>query len=122
MNSCRSMLAITLLNEAWNSLSSATIAACWHHSKCLSMIQSVDSVNDGWDNIKQVEGDAMKDMYSVLESLKLKDLYTVLMLKGTANMGGIDRNDQLKQCTTMYKQNVTNATVTCSGSAYNYHS
>lgn len=75
--------ALTLLNEDWNSLSSATIAACWCHSKCLSMMQSVDSVNDGWDYTKQVEGDAIKDMCSVLSSLKLEEPNTVLMLKET---------------------------------------
>ena len=78
--------AITLVNEAWNSLSSATIAACWRHSKCLSTIQFADSVNDGWDYNKQVEGDAIQDMCSVLGSLKLKDPNTVSMLKDT----GID--------------------------------
>ena len=78
--------ALSLVNEAWNGLSSATIAACWRHSKCLSMMQFVDSVNDGWDYTKQVEGDAIKDICSVLGSLKLEDPNTVIMLKDT----GID--------------------------------
>ena len=65
--------AIKLVNEAWNSLSSATIA-CWRHSKYLSMMPFVDRVNDGWD------------MCSVLESLKLKDPNIVSVLKDT----GID--------------------------------
>ena len=44
---------------------------------------AVSSVNDGWDYTKQVEGDAIKDMCSVLGSLKLEDPNTVFMLKDT---------------------------------------
>jgi hypothetical protein len=62
--------ALVLLKDAWDNISSSTIAACWRHSRCLSLLQLNDAASSS-DYNKRIENDAVYDMCQQLCSLKL---------------------------------------------------
>lgn len=62
--------ATALLKDAWNNISSTTIAACWRHSQCLSVVQLNDVASNS-DYKKQLETDAVNDMCQQLCCLNL---------------------------------------------------
>ena len=62
--------ALVLLKDAWDNISSSTIAACWRHSQCLSLLQLNDAASSS-DYNERIETDAVNDMCQQLCSLKL---------------------------------------------------
>ena len=62
--------ALVLLKDAWDNISSSTIAACWRHSRCLSLVQLNDAASSS-DYNEHIETDALNDMCKQLCSLKL---------------------------------------------------
>ena len=62
--------ALVLLKDAWDNISSSTIAACWRHSRCLLLVQLNDAASSS-DYNEHIETDALNDMCKQLCSLKL---------------------------------------------------
>ena len=69
--------ALVLLKDAWDNISS-TIAACWRHFRCLSLVQLNDAAISS-DYNEHIETDALNDMCKQLCSLKLSSNLLALM-------------------------------------------
>ena len=60
-----------LLREAWDSISPSTIAACWLHSKCLSILDTAQVASESHSYHRKVEPETIEAMYNKHSSLTL---------------------------------------------------
>ena len=72
--------AIMLLKEAWDSISPSTIAACWVHSKCLSVTETARVASDCCSYNSKLEPMTIEAMCNKLSSLTLRSPSVVNML------------------------------------------
>ena len=63
--------AIDLLRDAWDSISSSTIAACWAHSRCLPAVETTELQTESRDYKKVVESNCVEEMCNCLRRLTL---------------------------------------------------
>ena len=72
--------ALVLLKDAWDNISSSTIAACWRHSRCLSLIQ-LNDVASSSDYNEHIETNALNDDYNEhIETNALNDIVAVIIM------------------------------------------
>ena len=65
--------ALVLLKDAWDNISS-TIAACWRHCRCLSLVQ-LNDVASSSDYNEHIETDALNDIVAVIIMSTLKPMH-----------------------------------------------